>query len=459
MKNDSRNKIHFIGIGGIGMSGLAEYYLKSGWKVNGSDLCKSHITERLVSLGAEIFYSHSAGNIDANTETVVYSSAVKDDNEELIEAKKRNIRTIKRAELLGEIVNDKFLIAVSGTHGKTTTTAMIGKVLTETGFDPMIFVGGNIPLYDGASLRFSNSSYAVVEADEYDRSFLTLKSDMIVITNIDSDHLDIYSDIEDIKSTFRQFCSNSKLNSKIVYCGDDNNATETVKKLNSEFHSYGFKKDNEFKISSYSAEKAAVHFSIEDKAKMFEDIVLNLPGKHNVLNATACFVVAHLMNIDFNDYKRSLSSFTTVDRRLQLKFSDKNLKVYDDYAHHPAEIEASILALKEFEPERKILVIFQPHLFTRTRDFYQEIAKSLSLADKVILLDIYPAREKPIENVTSRLIEDELRKFNSKINYIQNSNELIGKLFKTDLKNYMIVFQGAGDITELCDKFIKMLKQ
>ncbi len=449
-------QIHFIGIGGIGVSGLAEYFLLNGYKVTGSDMTASHITDRLNSLGAEIFIGHSKENIKGTLDTVVYSSAVKNDNPEMERAKELNIRTIRRAEMLGEIVNDKFLIAVSGTHGKTTTTAMIAKVLIDAGLDPLVFVGGNVKLFDGGASRIGHGSYAVVEADEYDRSFLTLTPDIAVITSIDEDHLDIYKDLQEIKDTFVKFCSNSKPGSKLIYFGDDKNVQSSVSKLDKEKISYGFGNGNYLRISGYYSSKGILNFSIQNSHSEYRNITLNLIGRHNVLNSTACFAVSKILSIDFEKYKQSIKEFAPVNRRLQLKYNENGVKVYDDYAHHPKEIEASLKGLRESNGE-KIITVFQPHLFSRTKDFYREFAKALLEADEVILMDIYPAREIPIEGVTSELIFNELVKLNANVKYLEKRKSIIEYLQGSVSKSDTLVFQGAGDITNLCDEFIERL--
>jgi UDP-N-acetylmuramate--alanine ligase len=450
------NSIHFIGIGGIGMSGLAEYYLLNGYKVSGSDISASHITERLQKLGAEIHIGHSKDNISPAVDAVVYSSAVQKDNPEMLRAAKLHIKTVKRAEILGEIVNDKFLIAVSGTHGKTTTTAMISKVLVDAGLDPIVFVGGNVNEFGGASSRFGKGKYAVVEADEYDRSFLTLKPDIAVITSIDEDHLDVYKNLNDIKNTFKKFCSRSKRGAKLVYFGDDKNASNTVSGLSKVKISYGFNNRNFLRITGYKLAHAVQHFTLLNSHNAYKNISINLIGVHNVLNSAACFAVSNILGIDFNKYKKSIKEFTPVDRRLQLRYKN-GIRVYDDYAHHPREIEVSLKGLKETEREKRIITVFQPHLYSRTKDFYKKFAQSLSIADEVMLLDIYPAREKPIEGVTSELIFNELIHLDSNVKYFRNKNKAAEYLAKEARTNDIIVFQGAGDITLMCDDFVKHL--
>jgi len=452
-----KDSIYFIGIGGIGMSGLAEYYLLGGYHVSGSDMAESHITKRLKELGAIIHIGHSENNISSKIDTVVYSSAVKPDNPEMKKARELGVRTIRRAEMLGEVVNDKYLIAVSGTHGKTTTTAMIGKLLVDAGLDPLIFVGGNVSLFDGGASRFGSGEYAVVEADEYDRSFLALRPDITVITNIDEDHLDIYKNLDDIKDTFKLFCERSKYGAYIIYCGDDNNIKSFAGSLNREKISYGFDDKNYLKIIDYTAESNVLNFSILNSHSSYKDIKLNLLGRHNALNSTACFAVSKVLKISFDKYKESIKNFETVDRRLQLIYDKNGIKVYDDYAHHPVEISASLKGLKE-TGSKKIITVFQPHLFTRTRDFYREIAKELSIADEIILMDIYPAREKSVEGITSELIFNELIKLNSLVSLISKRNKIIEKLLSNIKPNDTIVFQGAGDVTNLGSEFLKKLE-
>jgi UDP-N-acetylmuramate--alanine ligase len=452
-----KNRIHFIGIGGIGMSGLAEYYLRNGYEVSGSDSAETGITSRLGSLGAKIYAGHSAENINPEIDTVVYTSAVKEDNPEMVKAGELGLRKIRRAEMLGEIVNDKYLIAVSGTHGKTTTTAMIGKLLVDAGLDPLIFVGGNVQLFDGGASRFGKGDYAVVEADEYDRSFLALRPNVTVITNIDEDHLDIYKDLNDIKDTFKLFCDRSKYGAYIIYCGDDGNITSFINSINREKISYGFDDKNYLKITNYFSKEGGLDFSILNSLRSYENIKLNMPGRHNALNSTACFAVSKVLKIEFEKYRESINGFRTVDRRLQLKYDKNGLKVYDDYSHHPAEIKASLTGLKEAGLGR-IITVFQPHLYSRTRDFFREFAGELAIADEIILMDIYPAREKPIEGVTSGLILNELLSSGRKAQLLKSKEEIISKLESEAKENTCIVFQGAGNITELCSQFINKLE-
>lgn len=440
------------------MSGLAEYFMLNGYNVSGSDSAETHITNRLSSLGAKIFPGHSEGNIDSSIDTVVYTSAVKEDNPEMIKAGELGLRKIRRAEMLGEIVNDKYLIAVSGTHGKTTTTAMIGKLLVDAGLDPLIFVGGNVQLFEGGASRYGKGNFAVVEADEYDRSFLALRPDVAIVTNIDEDHLDIYKDLDDIKDTFKLFCDRSKYGAYIIYCGDDGNIKSFINSINREKISYGFDNKNYLKITDYMPATGSVDFSILNSHSSYENIKLNMQGRHNALNSTACFAVSKVLKIEFEKYRESINGFQTVDRRLQLKYDKDGLRVYDDYSHHPAEVKASLLGLKEAGLGR-IISVFQPHLYSRTRDLYKDFANELSAADEVILMDIYPAREKPIEGITSDLILSEIRKAGVTSVLIHDHRAIIEKLNEAAKPGTCIVFQGAGDITNLCSEFTEQLKK
>lgn len=438
------------------MSGLAEYYLRNGYEVSGSDMTETHITSRLIGLGAKIYYGHNAVNITDGIDTIVYTSAVKKDNPEMIKAEELGLRRVRRAEMLGEIVNDKYLIAVSGTHGKTTTTAMIGKLLVDAGLDPLIFVGGNVQLFDGGASRFGSGKYAVVEADEYDRSFLALRPDIAIVTNIDADHLDIYKDLEDIKDTFRQFCDRSKYGAYMIYCGDDENIKSFMNSINREKISYGYDDKNYLKIRDYKAENNVLNFNILNSTVSYDDVKLNMIGSHNALNSTACFAVSKVLEIPFDTFKTSIKDFRTVDRRLQLKYDSNGIMVYDDYSHHPVEVSASLKGLKEMNPGR-LITVFQPHLFTRTRDFYMEFAESLAISDEVILMDIYPAREKPIEGITSELILNEALKRNSNMKLIKDRNDILSWLLNDIKPGDKIVFQGAGDVTNLCSEFVNVL--
>ena len=442
------NQIHFIGIGGIGMCGLAEYLLDKGYKVTGSDITRTFITDRLVKKGAKIYYGHKASNINTKTDLVVYTSALKKENPEYKKAKNYRIKAIKRAALLGDIVNGKYLIAVSGTHGKTTTTSMIAKILIDTGFDPTVFVGGNLDILGGASYRKGESGFAIVEADEYDRSFLTLNPNVIIINNIELDHVDIYKNEDALLKSFADFILKIKPNGTFVINWDDRNIKSLFKSRKKNILKYGIK------ATGLVTKLRNNYFKTEFTYKNTK-INLNVLGEHNVYNALAALKASSVVCDDAKSILKSLSSFKGVKRRLELK-SSKQYKIFDDYAHHPSEIKATLQALKDNDGER-IVVVFQPHTFSRTNMFYKEFAESLNIADVVYLLPIYPAREKSLKGVNSRLIF-EILKMNGCESYLFENKDALFKHLKKSLKrNDRVVFQGAGTISNYCDEFIKKI--
>ncbi|MFZ4589699.1 MAG: UDP-N-acetylmuramate--L-alanine ligase [Ignavibacteria bacterium] len=443
--NKKVKNVHFIGIGGIGMCGLAEYLLVKGYKVTGSDSTKTFITERLEKKGAKVSYGHFAENISKGVHLVVYTSAVKKDNPEYKKALSLKISTIKRAVLLGELVNGLKLIAVSGTHGKTSTTSMIANILIKSGIDPTVFVGGNLDVLGGASYRIGKGKWAVVEADEYDRSFLTLKPNVIVVNNIELDHIDIYKNEKSLKTAFRSFLSNLKEEGTIVANYDDKNVKELVDPIDEVVIDYGIKGTN--KISNVKMSASKTTFNLND----FK-VELGIPGYHNVYNASAAICATIFAAKSANIFK-SLKDFKGVKRRLELKYDKRNVKVYDDYGHHPSEVLSSLKSLKDVDKKR-LIVVFQPHTYSRTKQFYKEFAKSLSAADKVYLLPVYAAREKEIKGVSSKLIYNLVKKDKC---LVENEINLYADLKKTLKKGDRVVFQGAGDVTNMCDKFIKGL--
>lgn len=445
-------KVHFIGIGGIGMSGIAEYLAKNKYAVSGSDSYTTDISERLKNFGINIYEGHSADYLDSDTELVIYSAAVKEDNPEYIKATSLNIPTIKRAKALGEIVNDKFLIAVSGTHGKTTTTSMVAKILIDNDLDPTVFVGGNLSFLDGSSSRIGNSNIAVVEADEYDRSFLTLKADVIIVNNLESDHLDIYENLEDIQNNFIKFCNLGKENCKIIMNGDDENVRAIAKQIEKEKIFFGFDDENDFAIDNITYSEKTCSFKLND----FQ-INLAVIGRHNMLNSSAAFLAAKEAGLNDEQISTSLQSFGGVKRRFELKFTN-GIRVYDDYAHHPTEVRATLEAARSINIGR-IITVFQPHLYSRTQDFYKAFSDAFSGTDILILDKIYPARELPIDGVTSDLIFKEFNKNYPKEAYSFNEkSEIFSKLKEIVKDKDIVIFQGAGTITNYCDEYVSIVK-
>lgn len=438
--------VHFIGIGGIGMCGLAEYLLVKGYRVTGSDITRTAITDRLSKKGAKIKYGHKAGNIGRDVSLVVYTSAVKHDNPEYASAVERKIKTVKRAFLLGEIVNGKILIAVSGTHGKTSTTSMIAKILIDAKYDPTVFVGGNLDFLGGAAYRIGKSRYAVVEADEYDRSFHTLKPSIAVMNNIELDHTDIYKSEKEIVESFRKFADLVKPNGYFVTNGDDRNIRKVMKGRLCRRADFGKKTVN--RISSVKTDTDGITFKLNEI-----QIKLEIIGGHNVYNSAAAFIAGSIAGVKASVILKSLASYPGVKRRLELIW-DKAYSVYDDYAHHPTEVSSSLASLNEIK-KGKLIVAFQPHTYTRTGKFYSEFAKALSAADVVYLLPVYAARELPANGVTSKLIYDKLKKTGTKCRLVKGAGDLIKALEKSVRKGDCVVFQGAGDVTNISRIFIK----
>jgi UDP-N-acetylmuramate--alanine ligase len=445
-------KVHFIGIGGIGMSGIAEYLAKNNYTVSGSDSYTTDISERLKSFGITIHEGHNADFLPGDTELVIYSAAVKEDNPEYIKAVSLNIPTIKRARALGEIVNDKFLIAVSGTHGKTTTTSMVAKILIDNDLDPTVFVGGNLSFLDGSSSRIGNSNIAVVEADEYDRSFLTLKADVIIVNNIESDHLDIYENLADIQTNFVKFCNLGKENCKVILNGDDENVRAIANRIDKQKMFFGFSEENDFVIDSITYSEQTCSFKLNAS-----QINLSVIGRHNMLNSSAAFLSAKETGLTDEQISSALQSFGGVKRRFELKFTN-GIRVYDDYAHHPTEVRATLEAARSINIGR-IITVFQPHLYSRTQDFYKAFSDAFSGTDILILDKIYPARELPIEGVTSDLIFKEFNKNYPKEAYsFSEKSEILNKLKEIVKDKDIVIFQGAGTITNYCDEYVSIVK-
>ncbi len=457
-------KIHFIGIGGFGMSALAQYCISEGHSVTGSDISLSNLLKNLIEKGANINIGHSEDNLTDDTDLVVYTPAIANDNPELIKAQKLKLRILKRAELLGVVVNEKKLIAVSGTHGKTTTSAMIAYTLIKSNFDPTVFVGGELVFLENSTFRTGKSNIVVVEADEYDRSFLTLKPDIVVITNIDLDHLDIYKNIEDIKSGFRMFLKNSKPDSVFVANGDDENVLDVLSDFDrNRIITFGYKKENDLYIDDCdNGNDNKFQIIVNNPQNVFTskskfEIQLEVKGKHNALNCLASYITCMFLGLKTEMYVNVIKYFPGVRRRIELKYKN-SFEVYDDYAHHPVEIKATFEALKKGF-NGKMITIFQPHLYSRTKDFYIQFAESLKDNDIVILTDIYPAREEPIKDVSSKLIFDEIkRKYNCEVYYVNREN-IISFLNRLPVENSRIIFQGAGDITNVCENFVNTLKE
>lgn len=456
IKNIIKN-IHFIGIGGIGMSGLAEILVNQGFIVTGSDLTKSEITDRLESLGIKVYQGHSEENVQ-DADVVVYSSAVQLDNPEVKEAIDKKIPTIKRAEMLAETMRMKNGIGIAGTHGKTTTTSMVGLVLTEGGIDPTIIVGGKLSSLGGTNARLGNGDYIVVEADEFDRTFLQLTPSIAALTTLEKEHLDTYKDLDDIKSAFIQFANKVPFYGFVVLCLDEPALQDIIPQINKTIITYGVTPHADVRATDVKFNEGNSEFAVIYKGEKLGRIKLQLPGIHLVKNSLVAVTIAKELGIKFEVISKALESFTGVYRRSEKKY-DNGILVLDDYAHHPTETTATLLGIRSGW-KRRLVAVFQPHLYTRTRDFYLEFGRSFMNSDVFICTDIYPAREKPIEGVTGKLIADAANDFGHKnVIYEPDKNKIPGLLDKIKEEGDIIITMGAGDIWKFGELFVEEIKK
>lgn len=458
--------VHFIGIGGAGTSGLAELLLSRGIRVSGSDMASSSKTDELVKHGANIYAGHEASNISEDVDLVVYSSAVKNSgNPELGEAERRGIKALRRAEFMGELVRDLRTIGVAGTHGKTTTSSMIASILIEAKLDPTVIIGASVKELDGRNARAGLGDIAVVEADEYDRSFLALEPYIAVITSLEAEHLDIYSDIDDLKATFVQFANQKRESEQegfVVLCIDEPHLREITTKLDKKIVSYGLtSSEAKYRATGIDQKGQKTRMTIVRGGESLGELELGVPGEHNVKNALAAIAVADILSIPFEATRKALKKFQGADRRFQLKGEADGILVIDDYAHHPTEIEATLATVRKAYSGRRILACFQPHTFTRTRDFAVEFGTSLaSGSDMIFLLDIYPARERPIEGVSSQKILDSAISAGARNAIIVSSLESLPEtVVSVSQPGDVILTIGAGTITEAAPRILELITQ
>jgi len=436
--------IHFVGIGGSGMSGIAEVLIRSGYRVTGSDIKRTSVTERLENLGAGIIYEHKEKNV-RNADVLVYSSAIKESNTELIAARSMKIPIIQRAEMLAELMRMKQGIAIAGTHGKTTTTSIAARILDFAGYDPTVVVGGRIKSI-GSGGRLGKGDYLVCEADESDRSFLSLSPVISIITSIDADHLDSYRDIEEIKNAFMEFANRVPFYGCTILAYDDENVRDIIKGIKKRTITYGLSEG--VQIYGYDV---SLDISSEFSVRMDKDVIgrfsLPLPGIHYVRNAIAAIALGIELEIPKGLLRDAIVSFEGVERRFEF-IRKGDIKIVDDYAHHPKEIEETLIAAKNIHKGR-IIAIFQPHLYSRTVKLLDGFAQSLKLAEEVVVTDIYPAREEPIPGVTGEIIVDRMIAYGNKGVYIKDRKEIPDYIRKIARKGDMIITLGAGNIREV----------
>jgi UDP-N-acetylmuramate--alanine ligase len=448
--------VHFVGIGGIGMSGIAEVLLNLGYKVSGSDIRPTEITQRLEQLGATIYPRHAAENVKG-VHVVVTSSAVRAGNPEIEEAQRRKIPVIARAEMLAELARLKYAIAVAGTHGKTTTTSMIATILDRAGSDPTVVVGGLLNTI-GSNARLGKGDFIILEADESDRSFLLLSPTIAVVTNIEADHLDQYRDLEDIRTAFLSFINKVPFYGAAILCIDDPAVQSLIPQIKRRIVTYGTAATADVCLSDVQFEGLESTFTVRFNGGRTQKIRLHVPGMHNVLNATAAFAAARDMDVDGAVIAAALETFHGVDRRFQIKSRD-GVTVIDDYAHHPTEIRATLGAAKSGNFSR-IFAVFQPHRYTRTFHLFDDFARAFNLADVVLILDIYPAGETPIDGVTTPALIEKLKSFGHK-NAIHAPNfDMIESYVIANAKSGdAVVVMGAGNVTKLSDTLSERLSR
>ena len=437
MNINNIHNVYLIGIGGIGMSALARYFVANGKIVAGYDKTKTDITEALVDLGVKVHFEDSVNNITApflNAETtlVIYTPAVPKDHKELNFFKNNNYEVLKRSTVLGEITKNTFCLAVAGTHGKTTTTSILGHLLYQSNVEVTAFLGGISENYN-SNFILNGTKVTVVEADEFDRSFLTLSPDMACITSMDADHLDIYGEADELKKSFVEFSKKIKPNGKLFV-----KSGLPIKGI-----TYGIEDDSDYSVQNIKIINGSYEFDVKTPTQTLHNFKFNLPGRHNLSNALIALAMSVEYGIPQQQLATALASYKGVKRRFTYQIKTDNLVFIDDYAHHPEEINAVHQAVREMYPNKKVLAIFQPHLFSRTRDFADDFAKSLSQFDDILLLDIYPARELPISGINSEWLLTKIKNNNKKL--IQKS-ELISSIKQSNAQ--VILTIGAGDIGE-----------
>jgi len=455
-------RIHFVGMGGIGMSGIAEILLNLGYKISGSDLKSSSVTQRLATLGATTFEGHIAQNVEG-AEVVVTSSAISPDNPEVAEARKQHIPVIQRAEMLAELMRLKYGIAIAGMHGKTTTTSMVAAVLAAGGLDPTVVVGGRVDAM-GSNARLGKSQYLVAEADESDRSFLKLSPILSIVTNIDREHMDCYRNMRDVRQTFLEFMDRVPFYGMIVACNDDPILRKLLPQVQRRVLTYGTRRGSDFLIRPGTIEqqpgehRPLSHFRVSYRAKQLADFALHVPGTHNILNATAAIAAGIGLDIPVDTIRGALENFRGVDRRFQLKGKVADISVIDDYGHHPTEIRATLAAARQCG-FRRIHVIFQPHRYTRTKQLMEEFTTAFQNADTLRILDIYAASEQPIEGITGEALAARIQEVSGQnVRYGTSFAEVAEAVSAEAEAGDLILTLGAGSISQLGPAILEKLQ-
>lgn len=449
-------KIHFVGIGGIGMSGIAEVLLNLGYDISGSDLQETDLTQRLSALGAKIYCGHNADNL-RNADVVVTSTAVKKDNPEVLAAHERNIPVIPRAEMLAELLKMKFSVAVSGMHGKTTTTSMISTILAYGGLDPTVVIGGKLASI-GSNAKLGNGEVIVAEADESDGSFLKLTPSIAVITNIDREHMDYYRDIEEIKAAFLKFANIVPFYGTTILCTDDEQVREILPDIKRRTITYGLLDRADYQARNIKLDGAVSTYDLYERGQLLGGLTVHVPGLFNIYNSIAAVAVAREMDMDFPAIRDGLKSFHGVQRRLEIKGQVDGITVVDDYGHHPTEIRATLAAAKLVWKNR-LIVVFQPHRYTRTQALFDEFLTAFSDADMLIITDIYAASEPAIAGVSGfNLCQGVESKGHGNARYL-GYDKIPAHLLEIAAPGDVIITQGAGNVWKLGEEFLKRKRE
>lgn len=436
------------------MSGIAEILISQGFSVSGSDLALSENTEHLEKLGATIYVGHNAANLK-NAEVAVYSSAVSpEENPETLEALRMNIPLIRRAEMLAEVSRLNYCLAISGTHGKTTTTSLCGLMMIKAGLDPTVIVGGRLRDFGGTNARLGKGEWTVVEADEYDRSFLQLAPTIAVVNNIEAEHLDIYKDFDDLKETFTLFANKVPFYGFIAAGLDDAGVKQILSELKRKVVTFGLSRHCDIRADEISINNRMVECNVYEYGEKLGKLRLQIPGQHNLKNALGAVTVGRQLGIDFEAISESLGEFTGALRRFDIKGEKNGVLVVDDYAHHPSEVKATLEAARNGW-NRRIVAVFQPHTFTRTRDFVNDFGQSFDDADILIVTDVYPAREKPIEGITGKIVADAATRFGHKnVLYLPTLDEVAAELPAILREGDLLITLGAGNVCRIAERYI-----
>lgn len=443
-------KLHFIGIGGSGMSGIAEILHRSGFAVSGSDQSESSVVSYLKGLGLQIQVGHEP-DLVKNADLVVYSSAVKAENPEMVAATEIGIPCIRRAEMLGELMRLKYTLAISGTHGKTTTTSIVGHLWSQAGLDPTIIVGGIVRSMGTGALHGEGDAL-IAEADEYDKSFLEMVPTMAIITNIEEDHLDCYTDLEDIKNAFVSFANKVPFYGQVIACIDESEVLDILPRIKKPVVTYGFSAQADYRAEHLQMSEGHSTFKVRRRGEILGEIQIPLSGRHNVKNTLAAIALAVEEGISFNIITEALAKFSGVKRRFEHIKTGNNIDLYDDYGHHPTEVEATLKAVRDNFEDRRVIVIFQPHLYSRTKDHYKSFATALLNSDVSLVLDIYGARELPMEGVNSQLIVQAAKqRGHSHAIHTPTQEDALNWIQNNAKAGDLILTMGAGNVWKLLE--------